>query len=165
MTDSSPASLLNAHPLVSMRFRPAWTYIDGIREFGEFFCRTTFEDPEIADRACIIIQETLENAVKYSSGDSSNELELVIKATSSLIEFSVISTPNREHLDALQLELRQLNDMDPEAAFMAALQRAEREPNASARLGLARMRYEAAVELLLEDTQDGRIRFTARGKL
>lgn len=165
MTDSIPASLLSVHPLVSMRFRPAWTYIDGIREFGEFFCRTTFDDPEIADRACIIIQETLENAVKYSSGDSSNELELVIKATSSLIEFSVTSTPNQEHLGSLEAELRQLNEMEPEAAFMAALQRAEREPNASARLGLARMRYEAAVALNLEHTEDGRIRFTARGKL
>ena len=55
------------YPLVFMRFRPAWAYIDGIREFGRFFCQTTFGTQELADRACVVIQETLENAVKYSS--------------------------------------------------------------------------------------------------
>ena len=63
-------------PLVFMRFRPAWAYIDGIREFGKFFCQTTFGTQELADRACVVIQETLENAVKYSTNSDDSELEL-----------------------------------------------------------------------------------------
>jgi hypothetical protein len=48
---------------------------------------------------------------------------------------------------------------------VAALERAQREPEASARLGLARMRYEGNVELQLSEQSDGRIRFMAAGKL
>jgi hypothetical protein len=165
LSGQSTDSLHPEHPLVVMRFRPAWTYIDGVRDFGEFFCRTTFEDPEIAARACVVIQETLENAVKYSSNNPSDELELVIAASRTSIEFSVTSPPDRAHLDTLRAELETLNRTDPEQAFMAALMRAQREPEASARLGLARMRYEGGVELTLHDTADGRIRLTARGKL
>ena len=68
------------YPLVFMRFRPAWAYIDGIREFGRFFCETTFGTQELADRACVVIQETLENAVKYSSNSADSELELSIQS-------------------------------------------------------------------------------------
>lgn len=148
-----------------MRFRPAWSYIDGIREFGEFYCRTTFDDPEVAARACVVIQETLENAIKYSTDNATDELQLVIAASTHHIEFTVTSPPDRTHLDKLKAELAQLYQTDPEGAFLAALQRAEREPNASARLGLARMRYEGRVELAVQDTSDGRIRFVARGQL
>jgi len=158
-------SLLPKHPLVFMRFRPAWVYIDGIRDFGEFFCRTTFPDPEVAARACVVIQETLENAIKYSLDDLSDVLELEISASSTKIEFSVTSTPNRLHLDQLKAELNQLRQSEPEAAFVAALERAQREPEASARLGLARMRYEGGVELFINEAPNNRIRFTAIGKL
>lgn len=148
-----------------MRFRPAWTYIDGIRDFGEFFCRTTFAESDVADRACVVIQETLENAIKYSSNDPDAELELVISAAGQRIEFSVTSKPDHLHLQSLKDELDRLKTMDPEQAFVAALERAQREPEASARLGLARMRYEGNVELQLSEQLDGRIRFMAAGKL
>ena len=165
MTESNPARLPAIPPLVTMRFRPAWTYIDGIRDFGEFFCRTTFADSDVADRACVVIQETLENAIKYSSKDPDSELELVICASEKNIEFSVTSKPDNIHLDSLKLELDRLNHLNPEQAFISALERAQREPDASARLGLARMRYEGGVELRLAEEPDGRIRFTAAGKL
>jgi hypothetical protein len=147
-----------------MRFRPAWTYIDGIREFGAFFCRATFGSVEIADRACVVIQETLENAVKYSETES-DELELVISASESSIEFSVTSSPNLAHLGSLKAELDRLNSADPETAFIEALARAELNPDASARLGLARMRFEGGVELNLYEVEGGRIKLTAKGKL
>jgi hypothetical protein len=165
LTEPCFESLPPKPPLVFMRFRPAWTYIDGIRDFGEFFCRTTFADPEVAARACIVIQETLENAIKYSQHDTSDELELMISTSRTKIEFSVTSPPERLHLDKLRAELELLNRTDPEQAFLAALERAQRQPEESARIGLARMRYEGEVELTLHDAPDGRIRFTARGKL
>jgi hypothetical protein len=162
---ASNNSISVGHPLVTMRFRPAWTYIDGIRDFGEFFCRTTFAESDVADRACVVIQETLENAIKYSRDDSDSELELTIAASGNTIEFSVTSKPSEEHLGSLKEELERLNHLEPEQAFMSALERAQNEPSASARLGLARMRYEGAVELKLADQPDGRIRLTAIGKL
>jgi hypothetical protein len=153
------------HPLVFMRFRPAWAYIDGIREFGRFFCETTFGTPELAERARVIIQETLENAVKYSSTSAEAELELLIKSDGTNIEFQVSSLPDAAHAQALMSELQGIHAQDPEAAYLAAFQRASDEPWASARLGIARMRYEGGVELSVREEASGRIRVTATGKL
>ena len=152
-------------PLVFMRFRPAWAYIDGIREFGRFFCQTTFGTQELADRASVVIQETLENAVKYTSNSDDSELELSIESDGSSIEFSVSSLPDRKHLDSLREELNGIQTLDPEQAYLAAFIRASNEPEASARLGLARIRYEGGVELSMKEESGGRIRITATGKL
>jgi len=166
VNDRTPPSCSDPkQPLVFMRFRPAWAYIDGIREFARFFCQTTFGTQELADRACVVVQETLENAVKYSNSDPQSELELVIRAEGETIEFSVSSLPDPAHMDALREELNGLHTLDPEQAYLAAFMRASNEPNASARLGLARIRYEGGVELALKDEPGGRIRITASGRL
>ena len=152
-------------PLVRMRFRPAWAYIDGIREFGRFFCETTFEEPELAERARIIIQEALENAVKYSVPGPRSELEFVIGSDGTRLEISVSSTPSPEHLEMLKRELEALNATDPEAGYLAAFARASESSEARARLGLARIRYEGAMTLSMSEESGGRIRVTASGAL
>jgi hypothetical protein len=152
-------------PLVLMRFRPAWAYIDGIREFGRFFCETTFGTPELAERARVILQETLENAVKYSTSDADSELELVISADAQRIEFSVSSTPAPEHMANLKSELDSMSKLAPEEAYLAAFVRAAGDPDAASRIGLARIRYEGNVELSLSEESGGRIRITATGSL
>ena len=152
-------------PLVFMRFRPAWAYIDGIREFARFFCQTTFGTQALADRACVVIQETLENAVKYSTNSANSDLELSIESDGERIEFAVSSVPDAAHLRSLREELKGLELVDPEQAYLAAFVRASNEPDASARLGLARIRYEGGVELTMKEESGGRIRITATGKL
>jgi hypothetical protein len=169
MTQLQPAlSKLSSEALgalVLMRFRPAWAYIDGIREFGRFFCKTTFGTEELAERACVIIQETLENAVKYSTDSPESELELQIQAEGEHIVFSVSSLPDPAHADRLREELTGLHTLNAEQAYYAAFLRASNEPEAAARLGLARVRYEGNVELSLKEEGGGRIRVTAVGKL
>jgi two-component sensor histidine kinase len=154
-----------SRPLVSMRFRPAWAYIDGIREFGRFFCETTFGTPDLAERACVIIQETLENAIKYSTKGPNSELELLIQAESGKIEFSVSSLPDPAHIANLRSELTGLDKLAPEEAYVAAFLRAALEPENSGRLGLARIRYEGNIELSLKEEDGGRLRITALGRL
>jgi hypothetical protein len=152
-------------PLVLMRFRPAWAYIEGIREFGRFFCETTFGTPELAERARVILQETLENAVKYSTNGSDAELELSISADAQRIEFSVASMPDPEHMANLKRELSTMQKLAPEEAYLAAFVRAAGQPDAASRIGLARIRYEGNVELSLSEESNGRIRITAAGSL
>ncbi|HEY5961214.1 MAG TPA: hypothetical protein VIV60_31875 [Polyangiaceae bacterium] len=152
-------------PSVLVRFRPAWAYIEGIREFGRFFCQTTFNEPRLAERAQVMIQETLENAVKYSERDALSDLELVMSLDSGQLEISVCSSPSPEHLGTLRHELGMLNSQDPEQAYLAAFERASRDPEASARLGLARLRYECGAELSVSEEEHGRIRVTARATL
>lgn len=148
-----------------VRFRPAWIYIDGIREFGRFFCAATFNEPALADRAQVMIQETLENAVKYSERNSLSELEMTMTMDGKELVVSVVSMPSVDHYDSLQKELEQLYQQEPEQAYLAAFERAARDPNASARLGLARLRFECKAELSVSEEVGGRIRVTARAVL
>jgi hypothetical protein len=165
VTSDSKASGGVLQPMVFMRFRPAWAYIDGIREFGRFFCATTFGTPKLAERARLVIQEALENAVKYSTQSPESELELLIQSDGQQIEISVSSLPDAGHLKWLKSELSGLHSLDPEQAYLAAFLRASNEPEASSRLGLARIRYEGGVELTMVEEDGGRIRVTATGKL
>jgi hypothetical protein len=152
-------------PLVFMRFRPAWAYIDGIREFGRFFCETTFRNSDAAERARVVLQETLENAVKYSTSGPESELELSISARGEELEIAVTSLPEPEHLGALKDEIDRINKTDPAQAYIEAIERAAEAPGGASRLGLARMRLEGNVKLSVEDSEGGRIRVTARGML
>ena len=69
------------------------------------FCETTFQGGDLADRASVVIQETLENAVKYSTEGDAAELELRIESHGEQIEFSVASLPDPLHLSTLKDEL------------------------------------------------------------
>lgn len=152
-------------PLIFMRFRPVWTYVDGIREFCRFFCETTFGETGVAERASVVVQETLENAVKYSGGGDDSELELTIESRGTEIEFSVSSLPDPVHLGTLRDELSSIASQTPEEAYVAAFLRAASEPGAASRLGLARIRHEGKAELSLREEQNGRIRITATSTL
>jgi hypothetical protein len=152
-------------PTVLLRFRPAWIYIEGIREFGRFFCAATFDEPVLAERAQVMIQETLENAIKYSERSATSELEMMMTMDGKELVVSVVSMPSVEHYGALQKELEQLNQQDPEQAYLAAFERAAREPDESAKLGLARLRFECRAELSVSEETGGRIRVTARAVL
>jgi hypothetical protein len=150
---------------VLVRFRPAWIFIEAIREFGKFFCSATFERRELSDKAQVMIQETLENAVKYSDRDALSELELVMTADGKELQVSVCSLPSVGHRESLRKELDSLYQQDAEQAYRAAFERAAKDPQAGARLGLARLRYECGAELSISEEEGGRIRVTARAVL
>ncbi len=164
-TTSSKPPRPPAPLLVSLTFRPIWAYIDGVREFGRFFCEKTFKQPELAERAQVVLQETLENAVKYASLDKDNKLEIEIASDGSELQISTLSHPDPAHLQSLREEIEMLRKFDPEAAFIAAFARAAREPGTPARLGLARMRFESQFELQVCEGPNGCVRVTAVGKL
>ncbi len=151
-------------PAVSMRFRPATDYLDGIREFALFFCKRTFSDNEIAQRVTVIVQEALENALKYSFPGSQSELHMEVDADRNQMAISVASEPDPAHLEELRKELVELYKRDAEAAYFFAFQRAANNPTGPSHIGLARIRYEGKADIQLHES-DGRIRFTATGAL
>jgi anti-sigma regulatory factor (Ser/Thr protein kinase) len=152
-------------PLVFMRFRPAWAYIEGIREFGRSFCDTTFPQRDVAERARMVLQETLENAIKYSLSEFGYELELTFASDGRRLEISITSAPDPAHLATLKREIDEIYRLDPEAAYLAAVRRAADEPEAAARIGLARIRFEGNAELRVREQKDGRICVTAAASL
>lgn len=152
-------------PLVYIRLRPVWTYIDGVRDFTGFFCDHTFTEPRLAQRARVVMQETLENAIKYSLRGPESELEVAIHSTGDNLRISVSSTPAPEHLERLRTELHSIASKDPQQAYIDAFARAATSPEASAQLGLARIRFEGQAELHLEEQENGRIRLIATGAI
>jgi hypothetical protein len=146
-----------------VRFRPVWAYIDGVREFCRFFCFTTFADENVAERVRLVIQELLENAIKYSMEGKVSELALDIENDPSAIIISTVSRPAPGHYATLQEDLADLYKETPEGAYTNAIKRAAELPEGASRLGLARMRYEGKVDLSVTEEGDGWIRVTARG--
>jgi hypothetical protein len=81
------------------------------------------------------------------------------------LEISVCSSPSPQHYGTLKVELENLYAQDAEQAYLAAFERAARDPEASAKLGLARLRYECGAKLSVAEEGEGRIRVTARAEL
>lgn len=157
---------MNEH-LVFMRFRPMWAYITGTREFCRFFCATTFDQPDVAERVQLVIQELLENAVKYSSDSATCDVELAITELGSKeIEIAVSNFGSPNALVKLSAELARIALLSPEEAYVSAVQRAATLPDgSSAEMGLARVRFEGRVDIESSQTTDGRIRVTCRGPI
>ena len=158
---------MNEQHMVFMRFRPMWAYITGTREFCRFFCATTFPKPDVAERVQLVIQELLENAVKYSADSTTCDVELAInELAGDEIEISVSNYAHPDAADRLLAELARMALMTPEEAYLAAVQRAATLPKGrSAEMGLARVRLEGLVEIHSTPIADGRIRVTCRGPL
>jgi anti-sigma regulatory factor (Ser/Thr protein kinase) len=152
--------------LIYVRFRPAWAYLDGVREFCRFFCATTFDDEEVAERLQVVVQEALENAVRYSKTQGA-DLEVSIESHGNDIEVTVESEPAPGHIERLREELAQLRTMTPEQAYASALQRAADASVEGLRgFGLARIVYEGRMDLTLTELPDSpRIRLSAGGKV
>lgn len=151
--------------LVYIRFRPIWTYLDGVREFCRFFCATTFASDDVAERMQLVIQEALENAVRYARSEAP-DLEISIETDGKQIILAVESEPDARHLHRLWQEIDYMRTTSAEAGFQQALVRATESWDAGPPgLGLARMRFEGHMGLSVEELGKGRVRFIARGDL
>jgi hypothetical protein len=153
--------------LVFLRFRPMWVYITGTREFCRFFCATTFPNRDVAERVQLVIQELLENAVKYSSDAGTCDVELAIRELEGKeFEISVSNYATPESTAKLAHELERISSMSPEEAYLFAVKRAvSLAEGSSAQMGLARVRHEGMVQIESTPTEDGRVRVTCRGPI
>jgi hypothetical protein len=153
--------------LVLLRFRPMWAYIAGTREFCRFFCATTFSKPDVAERVQLVIQELLENAIKFSADGSTCDVELAIRENDGReIEIAVSNFAPPQASSKLESELARIAALTPEEAYLSAVQRAATLPEgSSAELGLARIRFEGLLDIESTPIADGRIRITCRGPL
>ncbi|HRI63904.1 MAG TPA: ATP-binding protein [Polyangium sp.] len=150
---------------IAMRFRPTWGYIDGIRHFCGQFCTTAGTDGEFADRVQLVVQELLENAVKYSNERLAADVEFELSLAENGPDFTIaaMNHGSAEMVEILQQEIATVTAMDPQQAYNFALRRAVRGGNKTNRLGIARMRCDGQVELSATTTHDGRVRVQARG--
>lgn len=147
---------------VHLRLKPEWAYIEEVREFCRSFCDRNFDDLEIAERVRVVIQELLENAMKYSVDNGVSELELDIKRDPNELRIAVSNQAQTEHRERLAEQIRELSAKEPQAAYLEAMQRSMTLETGESQLGLARMRFEGRVELSLQEA-DGWVTIIATG--
>lgn len=147
--------------LLLVRHRPEWAYVDGLREFARWCCSTSLP-ADVVDRVQLVVQELIENAVKYSNSTTS-PVELAISAQQGTIDIRVKNLASPQQRDLLFAEIEALNTMTAEQAYSAAMLRAATLPAHASRLGLARIRHEGGFHLSCESEPGGRVCVRASG--
>lgn len=135
-----------------VRFAPQWEKIEPLRQYVVALAGGSGE--KLADRVGIVLQELLENAVKYGDAVGVVEVHITLVTMRKLAEVRVINRaqPSRIALLKKEYEAIQGNGDATNQAFARALQRLQRLPQGSTMLGLARIATEA--ELTLEVSGD-----------
>jgi hypothetical protein len=143
-----------------VRFQPLWDHIEHLREFVGAYCKTRLS-PGVAERAILVAQELLENAVKYGDVTGEIELDLRVDETGRRFEIHVHNDAVASRTEILRREIERLEGVDPEAGFEAAMQKSRGNLGM---IGLARIRHEGEVDVTL--LVDGRrVEVVARGRV
>ena len=137
---------------LQVRFAPQWEKIEPLRQYAVTACGG--HGDRIADRVGIVLQELLENAVKYGDAVGTVEVQMTISSLRKMAEVRVINRAQPSRIALLKKEYESIQGQRDAAnqAFARALQRLQRLPQGSTMLGLARIATEAS--LTLEVTGD-----------
>src|ERR1700704_5268958 len=96
---------------VEMRFGPRWTYISCVRRFVASFFLIGLSDKERAEQISMAASELLENAVKYSSEDSSH-LRVAVTRRDNEIDLVVENPADPQQINVLRREFALINAAD-----------------------------------------------------
>lgn len=144
-----------------IRVPAVWKYLDGVRRFCGFYARVTWGDDDLAQRVEVIVHELCETACR--SGERAPGLEIGVDGTEAVFEVSVSNDAEPGISSAVKRAAEELHPLDPEEAFRTAMLDSSDPEVAEAKLGIARLRYEARVVVAVE-ASDGRVTLTARGR-
>jgi hypothetical protein len=136
-----------------VRFAPQWEKIEPLRQYAVAAAGGTGD--KLADRVGIVLQELLENAVKYGDAVGTVEVHMTLSSLRKYAELRVVNRAQPSRIALLKKEYEGIQGGQRDAAnqaFARALQRLARLPQGSTMLGLARIATEAA--LTLEVTGD-----------
>lgn len=138
---------------VIVRFSPQWEKIEPLRQYVVVMAGGAGD--KVADRVGIVLQELLENAVKY--GDAVGHIEVDL-SVSSLRKQAEIRVANRAQSSRIALLKREYDAIrgggeTANAAFARALQRLQRLPQGTTMLGLARIAMESDLTLEIRGDQ------------
>ena len=133
---------------VELLFRPRWTYISCVRKFLSGFFLIGLSDRERAEQISMAAHELLENAIKYSSEESSH-LRVQVTMRPGEIDLVVENPADPHQINVLRREFALINTAEPEEMYLRRMQEAARSGGQS-RLGLIRIRHDAGATLRLE---------------
>jgi hypothetical protein len=133
-------------PGLLVRITPVWEHIEPLRQYVNVWVKTK-AGMEVADRSGLIVQELLENAVKYGDPKADVELALCVHRAGQAIDIRVSNRAHPSRLAILEREVHRNRANEPREAFARALERLQRLPEGSSMLGLSRVALESTLDV------------------
>jgi hypothetical protein len=153
---------LRAEPIVLfLRMDPSWLFVDDIRRFVESFCAAACPGAEREEQLALAAHELVQNAISHAS-EPGVDLRLAVDRDGKRVSVSVTNAVTPEQAAVLRDRLAAVAaHADPLAGYLAAM---HEDPEGRGGLGLARVRFEAALELDMT-LERARVTVHARGPL
>lgn len=146
-----------------IRMNPPWVFIDEIRRFVESFCACASLGSDREAQVALAVHELMQNAVPHGRGEEV-ELDLEVDPRADRVAIRVANSGDDAAFTKLQ---QRVEAMYAEPDALAHYLRTMKEQPTSARggLGLARVRFEAQLEIRVRRPSAGRIVVEAEGPL
>jgi hypothetical protein len=144
-----------------LRMQPSWVVVDDIRRFVETFCASACPWAQREEQVALATHELVQNAIANAITPEI-ELKLEVDQARERVHVSVSNDAHPEQIDVLRTRLaRTQAHRDPLEGYVAAM---SEDPASRGGIGLARIRFEAALDLALE-VHGGRVTIHAAGPL
>ena len=151
----------DADAILFLRMQPSWREIDEIRHFVESFCASTCPETERQEQLALAAHELVQNAIA-NAVTPDVELRLEVDRATERVTVSVSNQARADQIEVLRDRLgKMLEHANPLAGYVAAMRE---DPGSRGGIGLARIRFEAALDLAL-DVQGERVTVRAAGPL
>jgi anti-sigma regulatory factor (Ser/Thr protein kinase) len=144
-----------------LRMQPSWVVVDDIRRFVETFCANACPWAEREEQLGLATHELVQNAI-CNAATPDIEVQLEVSPADERVRVSVSNVARPDQIDVLRQRMQRAQaDPDPLQAYVTAMRE---DPESRGGIGLARIRFEAALDLALE--VDGeRVTVHAQGRL
>jgi anti-sigma regulatory factor (Ser/Thr protein kinase) len=164
MSDSRAEAAEKRQPVYLMlRMKPPWVFIDEIRRFVESFCACACTGANRESQLALAVHELMQNAVPHARGEEV-ELDLEVHPAEGRVSVRVTNEcPDEEYaslrarVDAMYREPDALRD------YLRTMK--EQPTTARGGLGLARVRFEAQMDIRVRRPTADRITVEAEGPL
>lgn len=138
---------------IEMVFGPRWTYIATVRSFLQSFLAITLADNKWADVISMAASELLENAVKYAS-EEGTMIHMQHFKDEGKLHLTVKNFSSPDNLKVLLKQIEEINEGEPQEAYLKKMQEAALRTDGGSQLGLARIRYESNSDIKIQVEDD-----------
>jgi anti-sigma regulatory factor (Ser/Thr protein kinase) len=150
-----------AEAVLFLRMHSSWNVVDDIRRFVEQFCATACPEAKREEQLALATHELVQNAIA-NAATPDIDVKLELARRTGRVTISVSNDAREDQIEILRERLgRTVAHANPLQGYLAAM---KEDPHSRGGIGLARIRFEAALELDLE-VAGGRITMHATGPL
>ena len=146
-----------------IRMNPPWVFIDEIRRFVESFCSCAQLGPDREAQIALAVHELMQNAVPHARGQEV-ELDLEVDPRVGLVTVRVTNECAEEEYANLRTRVEAMY-REPDALRDYLRTMKEHPTTARGGLGLARVRFEAQMDIRVRRSSADRITVEAEGPL